>query len=104
MNINDIYRRVLLAWVPRGANIVWPELAYGTGNSISGFTAGAYQNTQINEIVIAFKGTDFSSSSKIQTAADIAADLAMDGIPLINFVIEYDPDEVANGMDWRMVA
>ncbi|MHB1619272.1 MAG: hypothetical protein ACYCTY_04710 [Sulfuricella sp.] len=41
----------------------WIEIVYDTGNSISGFTAGAYQNTLTNEIVIAFKGTDFSSSS-----------------------------------------
>ena len=62
-----------------GTNSIWREIAYDTGNSISGFTAGAYQNTLTNEIVIAFKGTDFSSSSPGQTAADIAADLALGG-------------------------
>ncbi|MDD5385394.1 MAG: hypothetical protein PHG89_11010 [Gallionella sp.] len=65
--------------LPGGANSVWREIAYDTGNSISGFTAGAYQNTLTNEIVIAFKGTDFSSSAPGQTAADIAADLALGG-------------------------
>jgi len=46
----------------------WIELPLNSNSSITGFTAAAFQNTQTNEIVIAFKGTD--SGNIVQMAQD----------------------------------
>ncbi len=60
----------------------WVEIAYSPNMEnnpfTDGFSAGAYQNLETGEIVIAFKGTDFLVGvNNGQTAADLVADLGL---------------------------
>jgi hypothetical protein len=53
-NVNKLTTPLLAGW----AQLDIPN----ANNSLTGFTAAAYQNTTTKEIVIAYKGTDFFSS------------------------------------------
>ncbi len=54
----------------------WQPIGDGISNNPSGFSANAFQNG--NEIVIAFKGTDFLlGTNNGQTAADLSTDVAL---------------------------
>jgi Ca2+-binding RTX toxin-like protein len=72
----------------------WTEIAY-TPTSISGFTAGAYQNG--NDIVIAFKGTDLGLGSAADwILGNLAAGLGLGGPQIFQAAMFYEQIKAQN--------